>query len=120
VRIDSGPEPPSLDRRALRLGCGVPFVDDTIVAAMRYTGNVSARVAPRKVAESGVRLAPEPWAPRLEDLPIHFECEVVDELPLGTHAMVLGEVRRVRLHPDLSPANPLVWCPWAEPRPVVA
>ena len=34
-----------------------------------------------------------PLTPRLLDLPIHFDCEVRDEVRLGTHILFLGEVR---------------------------
>jgi flavin reductase (DIM6/NTAB) family NADH-FMN oxidoreductase RutF len=49
-------------------------------------------------------------------LPVHFDCEVVGEVRLGTHVMFLGEVRRVLVRSDVTVANPLEWLPWANIR----
>jgi flavin reductase (DIM6/NTAB) family NADH-FMN oxidoreductase RutF len=39
---------------------------------------------------------------------------VVGEVRLGTHIMFLGEVERILVRRDVTPENPLLWCPWAE------
>jgi flavin reductase (DIM6/NTAB) family NADH-FMN oxidoreductase RutF len=38
----------------------------------------------------------------------------VGEVRLGTHIMFLGEVRRIRVRADVTPNNPMEWCPWAD------
>jgi flavin reductase (DIM6/NTAB) family NADH-FMN oxidoreductase RutF len=42
---------------------------------------------------------------------------VLDEIRLGTHVMFLGAVKRIRVRADVSAANPLEWCPWADVSP---
>jgi flavin reductase (DIM6/NTAB) family NADH-FMN oxidoreductase RutF len=106
-----------LIRRTRAFGCGVPFVSDRVVAAIKLAGNVSLQTAADKVARTGLAVTPGPAAPVLDDLPVHFDCEVQGELRLGTHVMFLGAVRRLRVRPDLTPANPLEWCPWADVGP---
>jgi len=101
-------------RRTGRFGCGVPYVDDAVLGAIRYCGNISINVNRHKVRDAGLEIEPADWAPVIQSLPVHFDCEVVDEVRLGTHIMFLGEVRRIRVRPDVTPANPLAWCPWAE------
>jgi flavin reductase (DIM6/NTAB) family NADH-FMN oxidoreductase RutF len=98
-------------------GCGVPYVSDRVVAAIKLAGNVSLQTAGDKVARTGLTVTPGAPAPVLADLPVHFDCEVLDEVRLGTHVMFLGAVRRIRVRPDVTPANPLEWCPWADVRP---
>jgi hypothetical protein len=39
-------------------------------------------------------------------------------MPLGTHALVLGEVERIHVRSDLRPQNPLEWCGWAADMPI--
>jgi flavin reductase (DIM6/NTAB) family NADH-FMN oxidoreductase RutF len=111
----------SLDsiRRTGRFGCSVGYVSDDVVAAIRYAGNVSLAQDPHKVRNAGLVVQPEEWAPVLPSMPLHFDCEVTGEVRLGTHIMFLGEVRKVRLRHDVTPANPLTWCPWADVVPVV-
>jgi flavin reductase (DIM6/NTAB) family NADH-FMN oxidoreductase RutF len=107
-------------RETGRFGCGVPYVSDDIVSAIRYSGNVSLAGDPDKLENAGLAILPEPWAPVLPSMPVHFDCEVVGEVRLGTHIMFLGEVKRIRIREDLSPANPLTWCPWADIVPTEA
>ena len=107
-----------LIRKNRAFGCGVPFISERVVAAIKYAGNVSFQVAGDKVARAGLAVARGGPAPVLPDLPVHFDCEVIDEVRLGTHVMFLGAVRRIRVRPDVTPANPLEWCPWADVRPV--
>jgi len=105
-------------RAAGRFGCGVPFIDDHVVAAIRYSGNVSIAADGDKVRNSGLTALPGWGAPVLAELPVHFDCKVTGEIRLGTHVMFLGEVERILVRPDVSPDNPLTWIPWADPRPV--
>jgi flavin reductase (DIM6/NTAB) family NADH-FMN oxidoreductase RutF len=101
-------------RRTGRFGCGVPFLDDRVLSAIKYAGNVSLTTDPDKLASAGLHVEPAPWSPVLTALPVHFDCEVVGEVRLGTHSMFFGEVRRVRVRGDLDRANPIEWCPWAD------
>jgi len=105
-----------LIRKNRAFGCGVPFISDRVVAAIKYAGNVSFQVAGDKVARAGLAVERGGPAPVLPELPVHFDCEVLDEVRLGTHVMFLGAVRRIRVRPDVTPSNPLEWCPWADVR----
>jgi flavin reductase (DIM6/NTAB) family NADH-FMN oxidoreductase RutF len=96
-----------------KFGCGVPFIDASIIDAIKYAGTTSIRQDPRKAEHSGLAVTAEAWAPVLHDLPVHFDCEVVGERALGTHIMFYGEVKRIRVRTDVNPGNPLRWCPWA-------
>ena len=98
-------------------GCGVPFIGDRVISTIKYAGNVSLQVAGDKVARAGLTVEGGGPAPVLTDLPVHFDCEVLDEVRLGTHVMFLGSVRRIRVRPDVTAANPLEWCPWADVQP---
>jgi flavin reductase (DIM6/NTAB) family NADH-FMN oxidoreductase RutF len=106
----------SLDiiRRTGRFGCGVPFINDQVVNAMKYAGNISWSRDPKKLVHAGLEVEGCDWAPVLPALPLHFDCEVVDEVRLGTHIMFLGEVRRIRVRADVTRENPLEWFPWAD------
>lgn len=97
-----------------RFGCGVPFLDDNITAAIRYAGNVSIVTDRDKARNSGLNVIAGGPSPILADLPVHFDCKVVGEVLLGTHVMFLGEVERILAREDVTPANPLEWIPWAE------
>lgn len=105
-------------RRTGRFGCGVPFIEDTILNAIKYCGNVSVTANRDKVRESGLEIEAADWAPVPTALPVYFECEVVGEVRLGTHIMFLGEVRRIRVRADVTPDRPMEWCPWADVTPV--
>lgn len=109
----------SLDliRKRKRFACAVPFVDDQIIAAIKYCGNVSITQDPHKVANGGLNVVPGDGVPVLAEAPVTFECEVTGEVALGTHIMFLGEARRILVRSDVTPANPLEWCPWAALRP---
>lgn len=104
----------SLDlvRRNGWFGCGVPYIHDRIVSAIKYMGNVSFADDPHKVARSGLAVQEGRPAPLLPALPVQFECKVSGEIALGTHAMFLGEVRRIRVRADVGQDNPLKWCPF--------
>jgi flavin reductase (DIM6/NTAB) family NADH-FMN oxidoreductase RutF len=100
-------------RRTGRFGCGVPYIADNVLAAIRYAGNVSWQADPDKIRTAGLTVDTQSCTPRLLDLPIHFDCEVRGELRLGTHIMFLGEVRRISVREDVSSERPLQWNPWA-------
>jgi flavin reductase (DIM6/NTAB) family NADH-FMN oxidoreductase RutF len=106
-----------LIRKNRAFGCGVPFISDRVIAAIKYAGNVSMQLADDKVARAGLAVEGGGPAPVLTDLPVHFDCEVLDEVRLGTHVMFLGSVTRIRVRPDVTAANALEWCPWADVRP---
>jgi flavin reductase (DIM6/NTAB) family NADH-FMN oxidoreductase RutF len=99
-------------RKTGRFGCGVPFINDAVLDAIRYAGNTSLSMDANKVANSGLSIYPLDWAPVLAALPLHFDCQVIDEVRLGTHILFLGEVRRIIARKDLTPQNPLQWCAW--------
>lgn len=103
----------SIDRNQ-RFGCGVPYIHDAVLNAIRYAGNVSFDVDPNKAVNSGLEICHNSWAPLLPALPIHYECEVVGRIRLGTHIMFLGEVRRIRVRDDVGPQNAMEWFPFAE------
>jgi flavin reductase (DIM6/NTAB) family NADH-FMN oxidoreductase RutF len=101
-------------RRNGRFGCGVPYLDDAVVNAIKYAGNISIARDQDKVARSGLPIQPDADAPVLPSLPIHFKCEVIGEVRLGTHLMFLGRVNQILVRSDVTAANPIEWCPWAD------
>ncbi len=105
----------SLDviRSAGRFGCGVPIYDQTVLDAIAYLGNISLRDDPLKAKCSGLTPIELENGFCFAELPVHFDCRVVDEVRLGTHSMFLGEVEQIRVDNFLSPDSPLEWCPWA-------
>ena len=110
----------SLDiiREAGSFGCGVAYIDDELTQAIRYSGTTSFTHDENKIANSGLHASTRPLAPQLDDLPIHFECDVIGEIRLGTHIMFLGEVKSILVRNDLNEDNPMTWCPWGDVRPV--
>ena len=106
----------SLDiiRKANSFGCGVAYIDDEMTNAIRYSGTTSFTNDPDKIANSGLHASRRSLAPQIDDLPIHFECDLVGEIRMGTHIMFLGEVRSILVRSDLNVDNPLTWCPWAD------
>jgi flavin reductase (DIM6/NTAB) family NADH-FMN oxidoreductase RutF len=101
--------------RTGRFGCGVPFLDDNVVNAIRLSGNLSISSDDRKLARTGLAVEPgTTGSPVLTALPVHFDCRVVDQVRLGTHIMFFGEVVSIRVRADVTPENPLEWCPWAD------
>lgn len=106
----------SLDiiRKTGKFACGVPFINDVVINAIKYAGNTSLATDPQKVARAGLQVEPNDWSPVLPALPIHFDCQVIDEVTLGTHIMFLGEVRQIRVRADVTPENPIEWYPWAD------
>ena len=101
-------------------GCGVPFIDDTVLDAIRYSGNLSLRDDAEKILNSGLIIESGDHVPVLRDFPIFYECKVIGHQRLGTHVIIFGEVQRIRARSDVSPQNPLEWCPWADVEPVDA
>jgi flavin reductase (DIM6/NTAB) family NADH-FMN oxidoreductase RutF len=94
-------------------GCGVPYIGEGMVEALRLTGNTSFRDGRSKVADAGCEIDAVGAAPRISGCPIHFECEITKEFPLGTHALLLGKVTRIDVRADVTPCNPVEWLPWA-------
>lgn len=101
-------------RAAGRFGCGVPYVDEAMTAAIRYCGNVSIVHDRDKARNAGLNVVGGGPNPVLADMPVHFDCRVVGEVLMGTHVMFLGEVERILVRTDVSPDNPLDWIPWAD------
>ncbi|MES2990200.1 MAG: flavin reductase [Pseudomonadota bacterium] len=100
-------------RQRGRFGCSVPFINDKLVDALKYCGNNSLSDDSHKVANSGFEIVSSGYGPRITAAPVHFDCSVIGEISLGTHVMFLGKVERIHVRADVTPANPLVWCPWA-------
>ncbi|MEK6677425.1 MAG: flavin reductase family protein [Planctomycetota bacterium] len=103
-------------RKTGRFGCGVPYWSESIVRAIEYAGNVSILKDRDKVEHAGLHVESLVGSPLLSDLPIHFDCRVIEEVRLGTHVMFLGEVERIFRRGDLNKDNPLTWSPhpWVE------
>lgn len=105
----------SLDlfEKAERFGCGVPYYDADVLEAIRYLGNISRSDDPRKVDNCGLRPTRMGGSVGLAELPIHYDCRIVGRQRLGTHVLILGEIENVFVRRDVTPENPLEWCPWA-------
>ena|GEM_PF-1285919 len=101
-------------RKSGKFGCGVPFINDLVLNAINYSGNVSMRKDPLKMVHSGLSFEGRDLCPVLTDLPIHFSCMVIDEVKLGTHTMFLGEVEQIQVRSDVTPDNSIEWCPWVD------
>lgn len=98
-----------------KFGCAVPFLNEKILDAIRYAGNVSFKSDPQKILNSGLEfIKTSSNTPVLADFPLHMDCEVVDQRHLGTHTLIFGEVTRVLVRKDVTPDNPLKWVPWAD------
>ncbi|MBA3589998.1 flavin reductase [Methylibium sp.] len=102
-----------LIRKSGRFGCSVPYISSSVVDGIKYAGNNSLANDQHKVNNSGFTIGPSDYGPVIREAPIHFDCEVTGEILLGTHVMFLGEAKRIRVRADVSPDNPLEWCPWA-------
>ena len=85
-----------------------------MVDAIRYAGNISLRDDTAKLMNAGLQVQTGDRVPVLPDLPVFYECKVVGQQLLGTHIMLFGEVQRIRVRADVTPSNPLEWCPWAD------
>ena len=105
----------SLDllENADRFGCGVPYYDADVLEAIRYLGNISRSHDPQKVDNCGLTPVRMGGSVALAELPIHYDCRIVARQRLGTHVLILGEVESVFVRRDITPENPLEWCPWA-------
>jgi len=106
----------SLDiiRKSKKFGCGVPFINDMVLNAIAYSGNVSLKDDKQKLIHSGLQIDQDSHVPILQDLPINFECNVIKEIKLGTHVLFLGEVRKIYSRVDLDKDNSIKWFPWAD------
>lgn len=100
-------------RKRRRFGYGVPYIHEALVAGVSYAGSQSFLTDPAKVRNAGFEVLDNEAAPVLTACPVHYDCEVIDEIRLGTHVLILGEVKRVLARTDVSVANPLEWCPWS-------
>jgi len=105
----------SLDllERADRFGCGVPYYDADVLEAIRYLGNVSRPSDPEKVENCGLTPVRLGRSIAFAELPVHYDCRIVERKRLGTHVLILGEVENVFVRRDVTPEDPLEWCPWA-------
>jgi flavin reductase (DIM6/NTAB) family NADH-FMN oxidoreductase RutF len=105
----------SLDllERADRFGCGVPYFGTEVLEAIRYLGNVSRPSDPEKVENCGLTSVRLGRTIAFAELPVHYDCRIVERKRLGTHVLILGEVENVFVRTDVSPEYPLEWCPWA-------
>jgi flavin reductase (DIM6/NTAB) family NADH-FMN oxidoreductase RutF len=97
-----------------RFGCGVPFINDTIIDAMKYAGNISIEKDKNKIQNAGLQVDSHEWSPVLPALPIHFFCEVVKVVRLGTHFLFLGEVKSIQVRSDVNESNPIKWFPYPD------
>jgi flavin reductase (DIM6/NTAB) family NADH-FMN oxidoreductase RutF len=95
-----------------RFGVGLATVNDEMLNAIRYAGNISAADDPNKLRNSGLWFDDNDFSPILRGCPVHFDCQVVDEVKLGTHSMFIGKVCRILVRADVSPDNPITWNPW--------
>jgi len=105
----------SLDllERANRFGCGVPYYDPVVLEAIRYLGNISRPSDPGKVENCGLTALRMGNTIGFAELPVHYDCRIVERRRLGTHILILGEVENVFVHRDVTPDCALEWCPWA-------
>ena len=89
--------------------CGVPFVNDTVIDAIKYSGNISVAQDKNKDVNSGLEYFKDDYGPFLPALPINFRCKIVDVVRLGTHFLMLGEVESVIVRDDVTKQNCLKW-----------
>jgi flavin reductase (DIM6/NTAB) family NADH-FMN oxidoreductase RutF len=92
-------------------GCAVPYIHEKVIDAIQYSGNISFADDEDKVQNSGLEWTAGQLVPILTAMPINFECRLLDEIRLGTHAMFLGEVRNIFVRNDVNKKNPLEWFP---------
>jgi len=105
-------------RNKKSFGCGVAYIDDNLTRAIRYTGTTSYATDKEKVKNGGFEVRQGALSPHLTALPIHFECQLIGEVKLGTHIMLLGEVKSILVRDDLNHLNPMRWQPWGRLMPV--
>ena len=105
----------SLDllERADRFGCGVPYYDSDVLEAIRYRENISRPSHPGKVENCGLTPARVGGSIGLAELPVRYDCRIVESKRLGTHVLALGEVENMFVHRDVTPNKSLEWCQWA-------
>ena len=82
--------------------------------AIKYAGNISIDSDLNKIVNAGLEVEKNEWSPVLPALPIHFDCEVVDIVRLGTHFLYIGEVKAIRVREDVNQENPLNWYPYPD------
>ena len=103
----------SILRDAGRFGCGVPIHRPDVLEAIGFLGNLSLRDDQDKASKCGLTPARFGNTFGFAELPVHFDCRIVGDVPLGTHALILGEVEGIHVDGRLTAASPLEWCPWA-------
>jgi flavin reductase (DIM6/NTAB) family NADH-FMN oxidoreductase RutF len=72
----------------------VAFPGPSLEEAIGYTGSVSGRDEPDKVANAGLTLLPaqEVRPPLLKGCPVNLECELARDVRAGDHSVFLGRV----------------------------
>jgi flavin reductase (DIM6/NTAB) family NADH-FMN oxidoreductase RutF len=101
-----------IERRG-RFGCSVPYLTDVVVRAIKYAGNNSLADDPDKLRNAGFSAEDSDFGPVISEAPIHFDCEVIGKVLLGTHIMFLGKVSKILVRGDVTPETPLEWYPLA-------
>jgi flavin reductase (DIM6/NTAB) family NADH-FMN oxidoreductase RutF len=89
--------------------CGVPFVNETVIDAIKYSGNISVSQDKNKIINSGLQYLNDAHSPLIPAFPVNFRCKIVDIIRLGTHFLFLGEVESVIVRDDVTKANCLKW-----------
>jgi flavin reductase (DIM6/NTAB) family NADH-FMN oxidoreductase RutF len=89
--------------------CGVPFANNMIIDAIKYSGNISITQDKDKINNAGLEYLKDEFGPVLSALPINYRCKVVDIVRLGTHFLMLGEVQSVIVRDDVTKENCLKW-----------
>lgn len=89
--------------------CGVPFVNDQVIDAIKYSGNISIVQDKEKITNAGLQYLNDEYGPLLSALPINYRCKIVDIVRLGTHFLMLGEVESVIVRDDVTKDNCLKW-----------
>jgi flavin reductase (DIM6/NTAB) family NADH-FMN oxidoreductase RutF len=100
-------------RAAGRFNCGVPILRSDVLDGIGYLGNVSLRDDRQKAECSGLEAVNLGDGFGFAALPVQFDCRIAADIPLGTHALILGQVERIFVDARMSAEAPLEWCPWA-------
>jgi flavin reductase (DIM6/NTAB) family NADH-FMN oxidoreductase RutF len=87
-----------------------PIFDESYLV---YQCRLSRPSHPGKVENCGLTPARMGGSTGLAELPVHYDCRIVESKRLGTHVLVLGEVENMFMHRDVTPNKPLEWCQWA-------
>ncbi|MBC2716506.1 MAG: hypothetical protein HF978_14470 [Desulfobacteraceae bacterium] len=101
-------------KKTKKFGCGVPYINEKIIDAIQFSGNISFSEDPDKIKNAGLEWYTDEDVPILPALPINFICQVTKEVMLGTHIMFLGEVKKIYIRSDVNFENPMEWFPCSE------